>query len=99
MTGGGLKPFLPPIASRFDQALYAVDPITGLIVAAALMAPDKKLANVDREFVLRRFKEKKFAAGANREQIATCSRIGLSLEDFTQICLDAMKSIPVELGL
>jgi hypothetical protein len=88
-----------PALSRFDQALYAVDPITGLIVAAALMAPEKKLANVDREFVLRRYKERKFAAGANREQIASCSRFGLTLENFTGLCLEAMKGIAPELGL
>lgn len=88
-----------PAVSKMDQALYAVDPITGLIVASALMAPGKKLAAVDREFVLRRFKEKKFAAGANREQIASCSMLGLSLEDFTQMALEAMQGIAVDLGL
>jgi hypothetical protein len=88
-----------PAVSRLDQALYAVDPITGLIVAAALMASEKKLANLDRDFVLRRYKEKKFAAGANREQIASCSQLGLTLEDFTQMCVEAMKGIAAELGL
>src|SRR5512137_1356036 len=52
-----------PIQSKLDRALYAADPITGLIVAAALMHPTKKLANVDAEFILRRYKERKFAAG------------------------------------
>ena len=88
-----------PAISRMDKALYAVDPITGLIVAAALMAPEKKLKNVDRDFVLRRYKEKKFAAGANREQIASCSTLGLTLEDFTQMCVEAMQAISGELGL
>ncbi len=85
--------------SRMDKALYAVDPLTGLIVAAALMHPDKKLAGLDTDFILRRFKEKRFAAGANREQIKTCEKLGLSLEDFTGICLEAMKSVSLELGL
>jgi hypothetical protein len=88
-----------PAESLLDKALYAVDPITGLIVAAALMAPEKKIANVDRDFVLRRYKEKKFAAGANREQIASCLNIGLPLEDFTQMCLEAMQGIAADLGL
>jgi putative nucleotidyltransferase with HDIG domain len=88
-----------PALSALDKALYAVDPITGLIVASALMAPDKKLANVDRDFVLRRYKEKKFAAGANREQIASCGNLGLSLEDFTALCVEAMQGIAAELGL
>ena len=88
-----------PAESKLDKALYAADPITGLIVAAALMHPTKKLADVDVEFVMRRYGERRFAAGANREQIATCSGIGLTLEEFTGICLDAMKNIAPDLGL
>ncbi len=88
-----------PVQTNLDKALFAVDPLTGLIVAAALMHPTRKLKNVDTDFILRRFKEKRFAAGANREQIATCSQLGLSLEQFTSICLDAMKNISDRLGL
>jgi len=60
---------------------------------------DKNLDNVDRAFVLKRFKEKRFAEGANREQIATCSEFGLSLEEFIDIGLTQMKAIKEELGL
>jgi putative nucleotidyltransferase with HDIG domain len=88
-----------PIESKLDRALYAADPITGLIVAAALMHPTRKLASVDTDFIMRRYKEKKFAAGANREQIATCSELGLSLEEFTTICIAAMQAIAPDLGL
>jgi len=90
---------LAPRQSRLDQALYAVDPVTGLIVAAALMHPGKKLAAVDVEFVLRRYKVKGFARGANREQIESCSELGLELPDFISIALRAMQSIHQELGL
>ncbi len=85
--------------SLLDKAIVATDPVTGLIVAAALMHPTKKLANVDTEFVLRRFKDKRFAAGANREQIQRCSELGLSLEEFITICLGAMQCIAGQLGL
>ena len=88
-----------PAESALDKALLAADPITGLIVAAALMHPTKKIANIDTEFILRRFKEKRFAAGANREQIQTCEGLGLSLEEFTTICLTAMQGIAADLGL
>jgi predicted hydrolase (HD superfamily) len=81
------------------KALYCIDPITGLVVAATLMHPEKKLAKIDKEFVLRRYKEKGFAKGANREQIAKCADIGLSLEDFTQLCVEAMTGIAGDLGL
>ncbi|MDH5187108.1 MAG: HDIG domain-containing protein [candidate division WOR-3 bacterium] len=88
-----------PVQSKLDKALYAVDPLTGLLVAAALMHPTKKLANLDTEFVLRRYNEKRFAAGANREQIATCTQLGLSLEEFIRLCLEAMQSVADQLSL
>jgi putative nucleotidyltransferase with HDIG domain len=90
---------LAPRQSMMDKALYAADPVTGLIVAAALMHPDKKLAPVEVEFILRRFKEKSFAKGANRDQIQSCSELGLTLEEFTGIALRSMQSISSDLGL
>ena len=88
-----------PRKSRLDKALYAVDPITGLIVAAALMHPTKKLKNVDVDFIERRFKEKRFAAGADRDQIKSCEEMGLSLNGFIGLSLKAMQEIDTELGL
>ncbi len=88
-----------PRSSLMDKAIYAADPVTGLIVAAALMHPDKKLKSIDVDFILRRFKEKRFAAGANREQIKTCEDLGLSLEEFLEIALKSMQLIDKELGL
>ena len=88
-----------PRKSLLDKALYAVDPVTGLIVAAALMHPTKKLENVDTDFVMRRFKEKRFAAGADRDQIRSCSEMGLELEQFITLSLEAMQGIDAELGL
>jgi putative nucleotidyltransferase with HDIG domain len=88
-----------PVESTLDKALLAVDPLTGLIVAAALMHPDKKLAALDTDFVMRRFREKRFAAGADREQITSCTNLGLQHEEFTGICLEAMQGISDELGL
>ncbi len=85
--------------SRMDHALYAVDPLTGLIVACALMHPDRKLASLDKEFVMRRFKEKRFAQGADRDQIKKCEELGLSLEEFVDLCLAAMTGVASELGL
>jgi putative nucleotidyltransferase with HDIG domain len=88
-----------PRKSRMDKALYAVDPVTGLIVAAALMHPTKKLKNVDVDFVLRRFKEKRFAAGADRDQIRSCEELGIPIEDFITLSLLAMQEIDDVLGL
>ena len=85
--------------SLLDKALYAADPVTGLLVAAALIHPQKKLAAVDLDFVLNRFKEKSFARGADRDQIETCSELNLSLEEFIALSLEAMQTIAAELGL
>ena len=85
--------------STMDRALYASDPVTGLIVASALMHPDKKLAGLDVEFIMRRFKEKRFAAGADRDQISACSELGLTLEEFLDVALRSMQGISDELGL
>ena len=82
-----------------DKALYAVDPITGLLVAAALVHPQKKMSAIDGAFVMNRFKEKSFARGADREQIKSCRHLGLSLEEFIAISLAAMQGIARELGL
>ncbi len=85
--------------SLIDKALYCTDPLTGLIVASALISPDKKLDKIDEEFVARRFDEKTFARGANREQIKACSDLGLELSEFIGIGLSSMRKISKELGL
>jgi putative nucleotidyltransferase with HDIG domain len=85
--------------SLLEKAIYCVDPITGLIVASTLMHPSHSLAGIDAEFVGKRFKEKRFAAGANRDAIATCAELGLELHEFFGISIDAMRSISGELGI
>ena len=82
-----------------ERALLAVDPATGLIVAAALMHPEKTLGACDADFVMRRFGEKRFAAGASREQMAGCAALGLEPAEFLGLCLDGMKGVSGELGL
>ncbi len=88
-----------PRETKLDKALFCVDPLTGLITAAALVRPDKKLASVEAKSVSKRFKEKSFAAGANREQIATCSELGIELDEFIELGVKAMQGVAGELGL
>lgn len=83
--------------SPMEIALYALDPLTGLIIAAMLMHPSKTLTGIDTKFVLKKFKQKGFAKGANREQIVACERIGISLNDFVTIVLKAMQKIETQL--
>lgn len=87
------------LKNPMDIALFCADPLSGLIVASALISPEKKLKAIDVNFVLNRFKEKLFAKGANRQHIQRCNEIGLSLEEFIQIGLSSMQKIDSELGL
>jgi uncharacterized protein len=88
-----------PFETTMDKALFCADPLTGLITAGALVRPDKKLASVEVKSIRKRFKEKSFAAGANREQIAKCSEIGMELDEFIALGLEAMKDVADSLGL
>jgi len=88
-----------PRETKLDKALFCADPLTGLIIAAALVRPDKKLAGVEAGSVKKRFKEKSFAAGANREQISSCSEIGVEVDEFIELGLKAMQDIAAKLGL
>ncbi|PLY00401.1 MAG: hydrolase [Desulfuromonas sp.] len=86
-------------SERFHHALAAGETITGLITAAALVYPDKKLASVKPKSVRKRYKEKIFAAGANRTIIAECEQIGIPVPEFCDLCLEAMQGIADDLGL
>lgn len=86
--------------SDMDWAITAADQLTGLIVAAALVHPDRKLEPLTTETVLKRFKEKSFAKGADRESIKLCeSELNIPLDQFITIVLTSMKEIHTELGL
>ncbi len=85
--------------TRFQHALAAGETITGLIYAYGLMRPDKSLANVEVKSIKKKFKDKSFAAKVNREVVKECELIGLEINEFLQIALDAMKGIAKEIGL
>lgn len=83
-----------------DWTIFMGDSLTGLIVAATLVLPSRKLADVTPQTVLNRFKEKAFAKGTRREDIVLCQeKIGLSLEEFVKVSLESMQRIASDLGL
>lgn len=83
-----------------EKALFVTDPLTGLIVAATLVLPSKKIADLTVENVLNRYREKAFAKGANREIIGKCQELlGLKLEEFVRIGIGAMQKVDSDLGL
>lgn len=86
-------------SKKFHYALAAGETITGLITATALVYPDKKLSSVKVKSITKRMKEKAFAASVNRDVIMECEKLGLTIEEFAQIALEAMQGISIELGL
>ncbi len=86
--------------NNMDWAIATVDQLTGLIVAAALIRPDKKLASLTPESVIKRFHEKSFAKGVNRQTISQCEdKLHIKLNEFITITLRAMQKIDSKLGL
>jgi putative nucleotidyltransferase with HDIG domain len=85
--------------AEFQHALAAGETITGLIVATALVYPDRKIASVKVKSITKRMKERAFAASVNRETIRECEKIGLQLDEFVGIALSAMQGIAGRLGL
>jgi len=86
-------------SKKLHYALAAGETITGLIMATALVYPDKKLENVKAKSVVKRMKEKAFAASVKRETIMECENLGLSLDDFAELSVNAMKSVAADIGL
>lgn len=96
----GWREHLPEPASSMDWALYTCDDLSGYIIACALVRPDKKLSSLNVESLMKKWSSKGFAAGVKREHVEKCQdKLGIKLEDYTQICLDALKGIADQLGL
>ncbi|MBI3397373.1 HDIG domain-containing protein [Candidatus Woesebacteria bacterium] len=86
--------------TKMQSALYCCDELTGLIVAVALVKPDKKLASVTVDSIKNKWREKSFAAGVDRNQIEKCDEmLGIPLDEFLETTLSAMQAIAPELGL
>lgn len=86
-------------STRFQHALAAGETISGLIYATALVYPDKKIASVKYKSIRKRMKQKAFAASVNRDIIMECEEIGIPLDDFIQLSVDAMREIADDIGL
>ncbi len=80
-------------------ALRAADQVSGLIVATALVMPNKKIAEIKLSTLKRKFKAKDFARGVRRDRILGIEKLGIGLDEFLQLALEAMKGVANELGL
>jgi putative nucleotidyltransferase with HDIG domain len=86
--------------SKLKQALFAVDELTGLIAAVALVRPSKNIRDVKVSSVRKKWRDKRFAAGVNRQDIEEgASNLGVPLTEHISAVLRAMQSCAEELGL
>jgi len=85
--------------TEFQHALAAGETITGLITATAMVYPDRKVASVKAKSVVKRMKEKAFAASVKRENILECEKIGIPVDEFAAIAVEAMAGIADDIGL
>ena len=90
----------PEPKNNMQWSLYCCDELTGLIVAVALVKPDRKLSSVTVESILKKWNQLSFAKGVDRDQIKKCEeRLQIPLHEFIEIALSAMQSIAPDLGL
>ncbi len=85
--------------SKMEKALIACDAVSGLLIACALVMPSKKIADVKVESVAKKFKDKDFARGADRQRIAVCEEIGISRDKFFEVALNGLKEIAANISL
>lgn len=89
-----------PLDTQLRKALYCADELTGFIIAVTYVRPSKKIADVEVSSVKKKLKDKGFAAQVDREQIGKCEELlGIPLDEFIGITLEAMKGVAAELGL
>jgi predicted hydrolase (HD superfamily) len=95
--GYGIVPTLHKPTHIMEKILFACDELTGLIGACALMRPSKSVIDMELASVKKKFKDKKFAAGCNRDIITQGAEwLGWSLDDLIMKTLDAMKSFEIK---
>ncbi len=85
--------------SNLDKALIAADAVSGFLIATALVIPSKKLSDIKTKTIHKKFKDKSFAKGCSRDRIKMCEELGLSVDDFLILSLEALQNRSSELGL
>ena len=86
--------------TRMARALFAVDELTGLITATALVKPSRSVHDVEAKSVRKKMKDKAFARGVSREDVLLgASELGVDLDEHIQFVIDAMRGTAEELGL
>jgi len=86
--------------SRLERTLHACDEITGLVTAAALVRPSRSVMDLEARSVLKKMKDKAFAAGVDREEVRRAAEeLGVELGEHVQFVIEAMRGVAPQLGL
>lgn len=86
--------------SKMEKTLFTVDELTGLINALCLMRPSKSVLDLELKSVKKKFKDKSFAAGVNRDTIRSgCEMLGMELDEVIRETIEGMKENAAEIGL
>ncbi|OAT81698.1 HD domain-containing protein [Desulfotomaculum copahuensis] len=97
--GWGICSDVEPV-EKMEKVLYAIDELTGLITAAVLVRPDKSIKELTVKSVKKKWKQKGFAAGANRDVIAAgAERLGMDLDELIAGTIEGMQKVAGEIGL
>jgi len=88
-----------PVDSDLKRALIAADAVSGLVTACALVMPSKRLADVKVSSVVKKFADRDFARGVDRQRIMVCEELGIPRDEFLELALVAMRDVAIELGL
>ena len=85
--------------TNMEKSLFTVDELSGIIQAAARMRPTG-IEDMEVKSFMKKWKDKKFAAGCNRELILRgCEMLGMEIREVAEICIEGMKAHAAELGL
>lgn len=96
----GWRDDLPEPKTNMEWSLYCCDDLSGFIIACALVYPERTLASLTVESILKKWPQKSFASGVKREHAELCNeKLGIPLSEFMQLALSAMQHISGELGL
>ncbi len=87
------------LETDMEKALWIADPVNGLVIASALMRPDKSIASMNLKSLKKKYKSKNFAAGVSRAQIEDCQLLNYTLDEFLQLAIDALAPHEKDLGL
>ena len=97
--GWGILTDIEPI-TKLEKTIYAMDELTGLVATSALVRPSKSVLDMEAKSVKKKWNDKRFAAGVNREVIENGAKLlGVTLDELITDCIMGMRTVAEDIGL